>query len=155
MIRFFYKNIFYNIFIMEEYEYLKNFDNLYKINKKGDIYSCHFQRNMRGQINENNYNCVHLTKNGKVKKYKVHRLVAMQWLENTENKPHIDHIDRNKNNNSLDNLRWATAKENAHNRANYYKNLTNEQLEERKRKKKEVRKIWEKKYRLKKLNKNL
>ena len=34
------------------------------------------------------------------------------FLDNPENKPHIDHIDRDKSNNNQDNLRWATISEN-------------------------------------------
>ena len=46
----------------------------------------------------------------------IHRLLALAFINNTENKPTVDHIDRNPSNNSLDNLRWASFKEQADNR---------------------------------------
>lgn len=43
---------------------------------------------------------------------KVHRLVAIEFVPNVDNKPHIDHIDNNRKNNSAVNLRWVTNQEN-------------------------------------------
>ncbi|MGL5456756.1 MAG: HNH endonuclease [Citrobacter telavivensis] len=49
---------------------------------------------------------------GKRKQYKVHRLVAIQFLPNPEDKPQVNHKDGNPANNHKDNLEWTTAREN-------------------------------------------
>lgn len=45
------------------------------------------------------------------REWRVHRLVAECFIPNPENKPTVDHIDRVRDNNSVDNLRWATTAE--------------------------------------------
>lgn len=62
-----------------------------------------------------NHLLVKLVKDGKEKSVSVHRLVAQAFIPNPENKPAVDHIDTNVLNNSVDNLRWVTAHENAMN----------------------------------------
>lgn len=49
--------------------------------------------------------------------YKPHRLVAETFLPNPEAKPEVDHRDRNRSNNCVDNLKWATKVENRRNRS--------------------------------------
>lgn len=45
------------------------------------------------------------------KHYKIHRLVALAFLPNPDNKTEIDHIDRNPANNAVSNLRWSSRSE--------------------------------------------
>lgn len=50
--------------------------------------------------------------NGKRKNITIHRLMAFTFIPNPENKATVNHIDGNKLNNSIENLEWATYKEN-------------------------------------------
>ena len=45
----------------------------------------------------------------------VHRLIAIHYIPNPDNKKYVDHIDRNRLNNDISNLRWATSCENNQN----------------------------------------
>ena len=96
-------------------ESIFGYEGIYWINREGEI------RNRNHTIlkpceDKKGYLYIGLTKDRKKIKHKVHRLLAIQYIPNNYNKPQVDHIDRDKKNNSLDNLRWATPCENADNR---------------------------------------
>jgi hypothetical protein len=63
-------------------------------------------------VTSNQYLAVVLTIQSNKKTIKIHRLVALAFIENLENKYTVNHIDGNKLNNHKDNLEWATSKEN-------------------------------------------
>ncbi len=54
----------------------------------------------------------YMTVGYKKRSFLVHRLVAMCFLLNPKNKLHVNHKDRNRSNNNLNNLEWATHEEN-------------------------------------------
>ena len=55
---------------------------------------------------------VGLWKDKKRKMYLVHRLIALTYISNPENKPDINHKDGNSLNNNVENLEWCTKSEN-------------------------------------------
>lgn len=63
-------------------------------------------------VNEKGYLHVSLTKNGKTRTKRTHRLVAQAFLKNPENLKEVNHRDGNKENNEASNLEWVTRKEN-------------------------------------------
>ena len=55
---------------------------------------------------------IRLYNNCKGKNFLVHRLVAIYFISNPENKDQVNHKDFNRTNNHIDNLEWVTSKEN-------------------------------------------
>lgn len=95
---------------------IKNFD-LYQVSNKGRVKNKITDTLIKHQ-NPQGYNIItlNISKQKKTKGFLVHRLVAEAFILNPENKTTIDHIDRNPSNNNLENLRWATQKEQQNNK---------------------------------------
>lgn len=89
----------------------------YEVSSKGNVRNVKTKRVLKYGTNSDGYYQLNLYKNGKSKTIKVHRLVAEAFIDNPDNKPSIDHIDCNKLNNKVENLRFATLKENQQNRS--------------------------------------
>lgn len=51
------------------------------------------------------------------KKYRKHRLIALQFLPNPDNLPEVDHINHDKTDYHISNLRWVTHSDNCKNRS--------------------------------------
>jgi hypothetical protein len=62
------------------------------------------------------------------KTHSIHRLVALEFIDNPENKPHVNHKDKNRSNNCIDNLEWCTALENNIHKSSTLEQTTNQNL---------------------------
>tara|TARA_R110000772_G_scaffold257304_1_gene374041 strand:+ start:103 stop:573 length:471 start_codon:yes stop_codon:yes gene_type:complete len=87
----------------------------YLIYEDGKVQNKKTKRYLKQSENGPGYLQVNLY-NNKSKIHKIHRLIALYYIPNPDNKICVDHINRNRTDNRLDNLRWATHSENNQNR---------------------------------------
>ena len=100
---------------MEEWRKIPGYET-YEVSNTGKVRTNNWmnhgvQKEMSPSIWNKSYQ-VNLFKDGKQKCMRVHRLVAMAFIPNPENKPEINHIDGNRLNNIVSNLEWCTRAEN-------------------------------------------
>jgi predicted RNA-binding protein with PIN domain len=100
----------------------------YEVSNLGKVRNCKTNRVLKA-YNRGGYYCVGLSKQSKISTYDIHRLVAIAFILNPENKPQVNHKDKNSLNNNVNNLEWVTNKENSIHRSNGVTQTTNQNLE--------------------------
>jgi len=99
---------------------IKGFKGLYQISNLGRVKSLKKKRGflilkekiLKSHLDNLGYQMLTLVKNKKHKQYRIHRLVAIAFISNLNNKKEVNHIDGNKSNNNILNLEWSTRSEN-------------------------------------------
>lgn len=101
---------------MEEiWKDIAGLEGLYQVSTYGRVKSLKYgkERILKQSKNSSGYLTVSLYIEGKTFSKVVHRLVAIAFIPNPENKIEVNHIDEDKKNNRLENLNWMTSKENS------------------------------------------
>ena len=108
----------FNLYNMEEFRDIKGYEGKYQISNFGrvkslkDSHGGYRERILNPIEHSQGYLTVILYKNGKIKNYKIHRLVAEVFIPNPNNYPCVNHKDENPSNNCVDNLEWCNHKYN-------------------------------------------
>ena len=93
---------------------IKGYEGLYEVSDKGRVKSLKFgkERILKLIRDQNGYLLINLYKNGEMKTYRIHSIVAKTFIPNPDNLPEVNHKDEDKTNNSVINLEWCDQKYN-------------------------------------------
>ena len=100
--------------IIEEFRMVQGFMD-YKVSNMGRVLNVKTKRILKACVNSHGYSNVVLCQNGKKHNYKIHRLVAREFLDNPNNKKCVDHINHDRTDNHVWNLRWCSHSDNNRN----------------------------------------
>lgn len=113
-----FKDSYINDIYMEQWKQIK-FLPKYECSNLGQIRNAKTKKILKQNKTHSGYLQVNICK----KSYSSHRIVAETFITKQEGTT-VDHIDKNKENNNINNLRWATSFEQSKNR-NVRKNINN------------------------------
>jgi len=99
---------------MEQWKIIEGYEN-YEVSNYGNVRNNYTDRVLKPNLCRG-YHIIRTSKDGKVKKHYLHRLVANAFIENPNNKKQVDHIDNNRINNNVNNLRFCSNTENCRNK---------------------------------------
>lgn len=90
---------------------IKDYPN-YCVSRDGRVWNTKRNKEIKPQKDKYGYIYVQLWENGMYKKFKVHRLLAIYYIKNPNNKREVNHINGIKHDNRIENLEWVTSSEN-------------------------------------------
>ena len=97
---------------MEIWKDIKGYDVHYQISNFGRVKSFKSNKILKSKIGSSGYLQIVLCKNCTRKNQLIHRLIALYFIPNPDNKPCTNHKNGIKTDNRLENLEWATYSEN-------------------------------------------
>lgn len=102
---------------MEIWKDVMGYEGIYQVSNMGRIKCLDYRKQKRSCIMKQGldaygYPKIRLSRNGKRTEYKVHRLVAIAFLNNESLLPEVNHKDGLKTNNDATNLEWVTKHDN-------------------------------------------